>query len=443
MPARPSRSCPGSRLITGRAPDPPPKAIPALVPNMSLVSPKTLYFGVAGLNSVATTLFFYYFYFFAQQQFGFGNRQNLWLAALQGATYAVGSWIGGRCAQRWGYSRALRRGLIAMALALAAGTAMSGVAAHVAVMIAVTLGTCFTWPSLEALVSHGEDRAGTQWHVGLYNLVWAGTGALAYFLGGALLDAWGMVALHWVPLGIVLVEWLLAKQAQQLAVQTAHPARTVLRDPAMTPGDRADRRRFLRMAWMANPFAYMAIQTLVAVMPGIAARLGLSTTWAGVCGSLWCFARLAAFAWLWRWEGWHYRFGWLAGSFTALLVSFAVLLTVPHLVAMLVAQIVFGLALGLIYSSSLFYSMDAGETKGEHGGIHEAAIGLGNMSGPLVGAVALQWWPARPDSGAVAVCALLAVGWLALLRAGWRRDCPLPGTEPPRSTSDQPSGPTA
>lgn len=389
-----------------------------------MVSPKALYFAVAGLNSAATTLFFYYFYFFAQQQFGFGNRQNLWLAALQGATYAVGSWVGGRCAQRWGYARALRRGLVGMAGALLTGTLVSGPWGHVAVMVGVTWGTCFTWPSLEALVSHGEDRAGTQWHVGVYNLVWAGTGALAYFWGGALLDAWGMAALHTVPLGIVLAEWVLVELAQRSVPQRPCPDPELQAAAAVAFEDPVDRRRFLQMAWLANPFAYMAIQSLVAVMPGIATRLGLSTTWAGICGSLWCFARLVAFAGLWKWQGWHYRFGWLAGSFAALVVSFAVLLTVPHLVAMLVAQIVFGLALGLIYSSSLFYSMDAGDTKGEHGGIHEAVIGLGNMSGPLVGAVALEWWPARPDSGAVAVCGLLAVGWLALLRLGTLRNRP-------------------
>jgi len=75
----------------------------------------------------------------------------------------------------------------------------------------------------------------------------------------------------------------------------------------------------------------------------------------------------------------------------------------------------------LIYYSSLFYSMDAGEAKGEHGGIHEAAIGLGNMSGPLIGALALQLWPARLESGAVAVSLLLVGGWLALLRLRLRQ----------------------
>src|SRR5439155_10938072 len=141
-----------------------------------------------------------------------------------------------------------------------------------------------------------------------------------------------------------------------------------------------------------------------------AKKLELSTMLAGFCGSVWCFARLGAFFGLWFWRGWHYRFGWLLAAYLALAATFAVILLVPSLTVLVVAQILFGLALGLIYYSSLFYSMDVGETKGEHGGIHEAAIGLGNLAGPAVGAAALRFLPQYPESGAVAVSGLLVLG---------------------------------
>jgi predicted MFS family arabinose efflux permease len=102
-----------------------------------------------------------------------------------------------------------------------------------------------------------------------------------------------------------------------------------------------------------------------------------------------------------------------------LIVSFAAILIVPSLVAMLAAQMVFGIAIGLIYYSSLFYSMDASEAKGDHGGIHEAAIGVGNCLGPAVGAATLQWVPQYASSGAVAVSVLLLCGLGGLL-AIWK-----------------------
>ena len=169
------------------------------------------------------------------------------------------------------------------------------------------------------------------------------------------------------------------------------------------------------MAWLANPFAYIAVNTLVAAMPGVAHNLKLTTTQAGFCCSLWCFARLGAFFGLWYWAGWHYRFRWLLTSYLVLIVTFAVILVVPNLAVVLLAQLALGGAIGLIYYSSLFYSMDAGDTKGVHGGIHEAAIGLGCFAGPAVGATSLYLLPQVANASAWAVSGLLVCGLAGLL----------------------------
>ena len=102
--------------------------------------------------------------------------------------------------------------------------------------------------------------------------------------------------------------------------------------------------------------------------------------------------------------------------FVLLVASFAALLLIPHFWVLIAAQILFGGAVGLIYYSSLFYSMDLGESKSEHGGVHEAAIGLGIFLGPAVGAVSLRLLPQQANSEAWAVSGLLLLG-LGLLFA--------------------------
>jgi hypothetical protein len=74
----------------------------------------------------------------------------------------------------------------------------------------------------------------------------------------------------------------------------------------------------------------------------------------------------------------------------------------------------------LLYYSSLFYSMDMGPTKGEHGGIHEAVIGIGNSLGPAVAASALKLVPGRPAVGVWAVCLLLTPGLVAIYWARYK-----------------------
>jgi predicted MFS family arabinose efflux permease len=397
---------------------------------------KTGYFVLEGLNSAATVFFLYYFYFYMHEVFGFSNKANLCLAALNGGTYALFAWGGGRFAQRFGYFTALEIGFAVMAAALAVGSQVHSAAGVIVVMVAVVAGMCFTWPTLEALVSEGEPQAGLQHMVGIYNAVWAATGAVAYFAGGAVLTWLGPQGLFYVPMVVMLGQlaltfWLadrvrrmrerggnLSSRAPNLEEGILRPAGAAAA-AGMDDHSPARTKSFLRMAWLANPFAYIGINTLVAVMPGIAHNLELSTTLAGFCGSLWCFARFGTFLGLWLWPGWHYRFRWLLAAYLGLVGAFVTSLLAPNLPVLVAAQMVFGGAIGLIYYSSLFYSMDLSDTKGEHGGIHESAIGLGNCAGPTVGAAALQFFPHCSYSGALAVTVLLLCGLGGLAAVWW------------------------
>jgi predicted MFS family arabinose efflux permease len=150
-------------------------------------------------------------------------------------------------------------------------------------------------------------------------------------------------------------------------------------------------------------------------MPDLAQRLGLSPTRVGLFCSVWLFSRVAAFGLLWQWTGWHYRFRWMIGAFVVVIGCFAAILLAEALWIVVLAQVFFGLAAGLIYYSSLFYAMDVGEAKGEHGGLHEAAIGIGICAGPAVGAISLELFPGWPSASAVAVSSLLAAGCVTLL----------------------------
>lgn len=376
---------------------------------------KVGYFALTWLNIYATAYYGNYVFFLLRKEYGFGNQDNLLYAALAGFLYVFGAWFAGNFAQKRGYYLALKIGFSLMTASLLAGMFLGTAFGQLAVLLGWTFGMCFTWPVLEALASEGEDRKGLVKMVGVYNVVWAGGAAVAYFTGGALLDNLGPRSLLWFPIALHLTQFctllFLERHARSLPathVDLADESGPI--DPHDSGIILARRKMFLRLAWLANPFAYIAMNTVLPLIPDVAARLNLSTTLAGFVCSVWMFARLSAFAVLWRWNGWHYHFGWLAGAYVAMIGSFAALLLVENLSVVVLSQVLFGAAVGVIYYSSLFYSMDVGETKGEHGGVHEALIGVGLCAGPAMGTIALRVFPQNPDAGTIGVSLALIVG---------------------------------
>jgi predicted MFS family arabinose efflux permease len=369
-------------------------------------------FVIEGLNSFATVLYFNYLYFFMQARFGFSDKGNLALAALLGFIYAFAAWQAGRLAHRLGYFHTLKLGFAVMIAGLLAGSLLVSMAGQIFAAAVVTIGMCATWPTLEALVSESETSAGVPRVVGIYNITWAVANAVAYFIGGTLIKLFGFKIIFIAPIVIVFAQLVLTFWMESYAKKVAPAQTEKISAPPPDPNrpSPARAKTFLRMAWLANPFAYIAINTLIATIPGLAAKFQMSPMLAGFVCSLWCFVRLGTFIVLWHWTDWHYRFRWLATGFAILILSFAAIMLSPNLIVLIAAQIFFGVAIGLIYYSSLFYSMDGGDAKSEHGGIHEAAIGLGNCVGPGIGAAALQFLPQYANSGVIAVSVLLLCG---------------------------------
>ena len=377
---------------------------------------KAGYFTLAGMNTLATSYYFNYLFFFLRDHFGFGNCGNLWVTALSGFIYIFAAWQCGKFAARFGRRLSLKLGFISLCAVMVASAIWAQSVTVLLVLVAVySIVLLFTWPALEALVSERETQSGVQEMIGIYNCTWAGGAAFAYFTGGKLYDLLGVGAVFWLPAGIFFAQFLLLlwldKEHDVALTATPEPPKENFHAPENSAFQQpVSPQAFLKMAWLANPFAYIAINTLIAVMPGVAHNLALTPTQAGLFCSVWFFGRFGAFALLWQWRGWHYRFRWLLAAFILLIASLATILLAQQLWLVVGAQIFFGLATGLIYYSSLFYSMDVGEASSEHGGLHEAFIGAGIFLGPATGAAALTLAPQSANAATWAVSSLLTLG---------------------------------
>ena len=385
---------------------------------MRLVPSKFPLFVFEALGSLACGFYGNFVFFLFRDRHGFGNLGNLGVASLMGLVIALASWRSGKFAQYRGCIRTMVSGLLGMIVALAIGAFFSSLPVQVGVLVLWAASQFMVWPALEALVTEGASGAARAHLVGIYSVVWATCSALSYFFGGGLFEWLGSGSIFWLPPGLHLLQlvvlWCWARGHWKTpAIREVQPPLEA-EPPALKLG--CDPRSFLRMAWLANPFACVAAFTLMAMIPELARRMGLSTTMAGLFCSIWFFARLAAFVVMWQWPGWHYRFRWLLGGYLLLILGFASVLTADGLLWLGVGQVAFGLAVGVLYYASLFYSMDVGEARAEQGGIHEAMMGAGNFAGPGIGALSLLIAPHASHSGVWSVSGLLAIGLAVLVR---------------------------
>jgi predicted MFS family arabinose efflux permease len=385
---------------------------------MRLVPSKLPLFVFEALGSLACGFYGNYVFFLFRDRHGFGNLGNLGVAALMGLVIALASWRGGKLAQRQGCIRTMASGLIGMIVALAIGACFSSLPVQLGVLVFWAASQFMVWPALEALVTEGASGAARAHLVGVYSVVWAACSALSYFFGGGLFEWLGSGSIFWLPPGLHLLQiavlWSFARGHVEMPASLSNELKPQEPLPPARPGPSP--RSFQRMAWLANPFACVAAFTLLAMIPELARKMGLSTLMAGLFCSIWFFARLAAFVVMWQWPGWHYRFRWLLVGYLLLIMGFATVLTADGLFWLGVGQVAFGLAVGSLYYASLFYSMDVGEARAEQGGIHEAMMGAGNLVGPGVGALSLLIAPQLPHAGVWSVSGLLVIGLAVLLR---------------------------
>jgi hypothetical protein len=186
----------------------------------------------------------------------------------------------------------------------------------------------------------------------------------------------------------------------------------------------------LWLSRLALPATFVVISSLLAAMPTLPLILRLDPAARTVVASVWMAARWTGFLLLAVTAWWHTRPRMLLWAAVVILVSFLAITvrpewlpgarqfgTAPWVAWIAGWQVALGLALALIYSASLYFGMVLSQGSTEHGGYHEALIGLGCVIGPGAGALAEGVAGGDPKWGVIAVAATLALTVIACLVA--------------------------
>lgn len=384
------------------------------------------------MATVGGTLMSVGIFFYMNYRFGWRMPQNFLLAAGQGVIYVPGALLAGPLAAKFG--RRLTLGGVYVLLTLVAALAWvlsnspgAGMSAAVAVaLLAYTFLIGISWPILEGLVASGGPPIGIARRLGLYNIIWPAGGALVIAVEGAILKYW-VAGIFLIPGTLHLLSFLilLANRRQESEpVDPGPPLAAALPEPDLLH----KRKLALWLSRTALPATYTVIYGLMPMMPSLPTLRPLPTTLQTLVASVWLITRWLAFLALALSSWWHTRPRALVWAALIMLVSFFGMTLRPtqgaspmaDLVCMILWQAVLGLAIGMIYSASLYFGMVLSDGSTEHGGYHEALIGLGWVLGPVAGAAAQQVHPDDPRYGIAAVGTVIAISVVVVLFAAVR-----------------------
>ncbi|MHC4717748.1 MAG: MFS transporter [Planctomycetota bacterium] len=356
---------------------------------------------VTFLEEVAGMLVARGVYFFAHDELGFSGVQNLAVALTFGAAYVVGAMISGPVSRRLAEKRMLQCAIVGQAL-LHVILFVWPIGALLFVGAAgVGLLNGMKWPVIESYVSAGLTPTQTSRAVGRFNMTWATavpttmvlTGPLVAFTGRGIFLAGAAVTL----LSLVL--------SRTLALRPRHLPHD---HPARPHEGRLRRYRGLLASGRWTMISSYAMQKVLdPLVPGIFAGMGVRTLLAAPLWSIFGWTRLATFATMRRFTGWHGRRGLLLAALAVLPAGFFLILLGPGIVetvtalggtqclaaslaAVLGGAMLMGLAAGASYYAALYYAMVVKNASVDAGGAHEGLIGLAFATGPLVGLLGAQ-----------------------------------------------------
>ena len=380
--------------------------------------PVRVLYTAEGLCSIGGNLMQVGIFFYTNRRFGWGLKENFTLAATQGVVYVAGALLAHGLATRVAPRRALAAVCAVLSLIALASLATDSPRAMVAAVLAYTATIGLCWPILESLVSSGVDAQAMSRRISVYNVVWAGTGAATLAVNGTIIEFW--------PAGVFVITAIVHGVAAVLMLKSAPlPGGGEPGDAAPPHAAHADpepellrvRTLALWLSRISMPASYALIYALSALLPSLPPMQQVPTWAATLVGSTWLAARWVTFVVLGVNNWWHTRPRALLVAAWLMLAAFAGAAWQPagptgtnalaiNLAWLVLCQVVIGLAIGLIYSASLYFGMVLSEGSTEHSGYHEALIGLGSVLGPGAGAVA-QW--ARPGEMTLGVIAVAGV----------------------------------
>ncbi len=241
------------------------------------------------------------------------------------------------------------------------------------------------WPALQATLAEGRNRTQLAKVLGTFNMVWTIGYMNGPLLGGMLYETnprfpFGIAMAGMLGLGLILFIIRLDRSApEEEEPEEADPV-----------AEGVDTDRFRKTAWIAAFTGFFVMGILNNQFPKLASELLISPTTLGYLLAVPRLAQFLIFALATKSHFWQFKLYPLIIPQIATIIGMIITASASDPAAIGLGFATLGLLIGGSFTASQFYSFYKQERKGEGGALNEMIVGLGNVSGPLIGGILAQ-----------------------------------------------------
>jgi len=262
-------------------------------------------------------------------------------------------------------------------------------------------GMAMFWSPIEAWIAKVSDNLPKS--LGYFNISWCAGISVGSLMGGVLFEInWRLPFIFTALFSLITIFFLYYCPRALLT--------PILQNVIEKKTDKLEN-PFILVAWIGNFIAWFGIGTIRYLFPKLAVSLGITPFILGVLMFLLTGIQAFISYVLGRISKWHDRFNFLIFAQILMGIGFLIPYFASSTLMFFCAFTLIGVGIGVVYFFSIYYSLAAGHSMGERGGVHEALVGLGGLVGPLMGGIVAQNFNIRAP---FLLCTMMMLGGIVI-----------------------------
>jgi MFS family permease len=245
-------------------------------------------------------------------------------------------------------------------------------------------GLCLSafWPPYEAWIAEINDGRPLEKRVRMFNLAWATGVMIGYGISGYIYELSYMIPFYFAGVGSLFAVTVVTLQTKPVKQSTYVRAQN---DNNGSDVQLYLTKKFLYISWIAIFFTWVTLGVLRYIFPKLISQLQMKPSVFGLLMLIWAGTQVVMFFFLGATKRWHYKFSILFIVQMLGCLGYVIIYLSNSPIFWALALMLFGLQTGMIYFSSIYYSLHGHADKGNKSGWHECILSSGGFIGPFIG----------------------------------------------------------